>query len=82
MESTTMATPTKGPPARQRTMTDSTTNSSTVTRSGCGSSNGSHGGEDEVVALPRCFPHCCGKPILHGNPEALVGCCAVCAALC
>ncbi|CAB9526856.1 Major facilitator superfamily [Seminavis robusta] len=27
--------------------------------------------EDEAEALPRWFPICCGKPILHGKPEAL-----------
>ena len=27
-------------------------------------------GESKVV-VPRWFPRCCGKPILHGKPEAL-----------
>jgi hypothetical protein len=28
---------------------------------------------DKANDLPVCFPRCCGKPVLHGKPEAL-GC--------
>jgi hypothetical protein len=26
---------------------------------------------EEVEDVPRWFPRCCGKPFLHGKPEAL-----------
>lgn len=26
---------------------------------------------EDVQDIPRWFPRCCGRPILHGKPEAL-----------